>query len=127
MRATAGPMFTTTIMQLLMSWAGTLILASHVPEAEVGIYNALVRISVFTNITILAINSIALPGLRRLGLPATDKPYDKPRGPRPGMIFLSSLPIFLILAIFLQPCSPFSGKTLPDTSSRSICYWRVSS
>ncbi len=110
LRATAGPMFTTTIMQLLMSWAGTLILASHVPEAEVGIYNALVRISVFTNITILAINSIALPRFAEAWSSGDRQALRQTTRSAARMIFLSSLPIFLILAIFPATLLSVFGK-----------------
>ena len=81
------------------------------------VYNALVRISVFTNITILAINSASrFPGLRRLGLPATDKPSRQTTRSRQDDLpeFAADL---LILAIFPATLLSFSGKTLPDTSS----------
>lgn len=96
----AAPMFTTTVMQLLMSWIGTLMLASYASEAEVGVYNALIRISVFTNITILAVNGLSMPrfatafaggdfnGLRKLSAQAS------------RLILITSLPIFIFLFSF---------------------------
>lgn len=110
LRETAGPMFTTTIMQLLMSWAGTLILASHVRESEVGIYNALVRISVFTNITILAINSIALPRFAEAWTSGDRSALRQTARATARMIFLSSMPIFLVLGSFPAQLLSVFGK-----------------
>lgn len=118
LRRTAGPMFTTTIMQLLMSWSGTLILASYVEESEVGIYNALVRISVFTNITILAINSIALPRFAEAWAANDRQALGNTARATARMIFLSAMPIFVALALFPSSLlsvfgKDFSGHELP--------------
>ncbi|MBL0258797.1 MAG: flippase [Bacteroidetes bacterium] len=109
----AMPMFTTTVLQLIMSWAGTLILASFATESQVGIYNALVRISVFTNITILAINSITMPRFAE-AYAAGDmdalKRYSKQAA---RLIFLTSLPIFVGLACFPGFILSVFGKEFP--------------
>jgi O-antigen/teichoic acid export membrane protein len=109
----SSPMFTTTLMQLTMSWAATLIMASFVSEAEVGIYNALIRISVVTNITILAINSLALP---RFAEAYASKSFDtlKRHAIDSGrLIFLTSLPLFVLLAIFPEWVLSIFGKEFP--------------
>jgi len=104
-------------MQLIMSWAGTLVLAAYVSESEVGIYNALVRISIVTNITILAINSLALP---RFAESFASKSFDvmkKLAEESTRLIFLSSLPIFFVLAFFPGWILSIFGKEFPGNEN----------
>ncbi len=109
----SAPMFTTTIMQLIMSWAGTLILASYSSEADVGVFNALVRISVFTNITFLAINSITMPRFAE-AFASNDKHSLKRHAKDAAkLIFLTSLPLFVILAFFPKFILSVFGKEFP--------------
>lgn len=111
--STSSSMFTTTLMQLTMSWAGTLILAAYVNETEIGIYNALVRISVATNITILAVNSLAMP---RFAQSFAAKSFDQMRKmaeESSRLIFLTSLPIFFLLAFFPEWILSIFGKEFP--------------
>jgi len=97
---TSSPFFLTTVMQLLMSWAGTLILAAYVPESEVGIYNALVRISTFTNITILAVNSGMMPKFAIAHAAGNSNELKQLARNSVRIIFLSALPIFILLMAF---------------------------
>ncbi len=110
---TSSTMFTTTLMQLTMSWAATLILAAYVSESQIGIYNALVRISVFTNITILAINSLAMP---RFSESYAKRDFEAKRtysGQASRLIFLTSLPLFLVLVFFPNWLLSVFGKEFP--------------
>ena len=107
------PMFVTTLMQLLMSWAGTLILAAYNSEADVGIYNALVRISVFPNITILAINSLSMP---RFAEAYSAGKYDQLRRhaiESARLIFITALPIFIVLSVCPSSVLSVFGKEFP--------------
>ena len=97
---TSSPIFVSTLMQLIMSWAGTLILAAHAPEADVGIYNALVRISVFTNITILAVNSGMMPKFAVAYSSGNMNDLKQLARNAVRIIFLSALPIFILLMAF---------------------------
>ncbi len=109
----SAPMFTTTIMQLIMSWAGTLILASYGSEADVGVFNALVRISVFTNITFLAINSITMPRFAEAFASNDTSALKRHAGEAVRLIFLTSLPLFVVLAIFPKWILSVFGKEFP--------------
>jgi O-antigen/teichoic acid export membrane protein len=114
---TSSSMFTTTLMQLTMSWAGTLILAAYVSESEVGIYNALIRISVFTNVTILAVNSFSMP---RFAESFAGRKFDsmkKLADESARLIFLTSLPIFIILAVCPQWILSVFGKEFPGNEN----------
>ncbi len=114
---TSSSMFTTTLMQLTMSWAGTLILAAYLNETDVGIYNALVRISVVTNITILAINSLAMPRFAESYAAKSFETLKKHAEESTRLIFLTSLPIFIILAIFPQWILSIFGKEFPGNEN----------
>ncbi len=110
---TSSSMFFTTLMQLIMSWAGTLVLAAYNTEADVGVYNALIRISVFTNITILAINSLAMPRFAEafaLGKMDVLRSHAKEVS---RLIFLTSLPAFVLLTVFPQWILSIFGKEFP--------------
>lgn len=110
---TSSSMFFTTLMQLIMSWVGTLILAAYNSEADVGVYNALIRISVFTNITILAINSLAMPRFAEafaLGKLDVLKKHAKEVS---RLIFITSLPIFVVLTVFPEWILSIFGKEFP--------------
>ena len=100
-----------------MSWAGTLILAAYVSESEVGIYNALVRISVFTNITILAINSLSMPRFAESYAAKNFTSMKKLAGESARLIFLTSLPIFILLAVFPQWILSVFGKEFPGNEN----------
>ena len=110
-------MFTTTLMQLIMSWAGTLILAAYANESDVGIYNALVRISVVTNITILAINSLAMPRFAESFASSSFDVLKKQSEESTRLIFLTSLPIFFILTFFPHWILSIFGKEFPGNES----------
>lgn len=114
---TSSSMFTTTLMQLTMSWAGTLILAAYASETDVGIYNALVRISVFTNITILAINSLAMPRFAESFAAKNFKLMKKHAEEAARLIFLTSLPLFFMLIAFPGWILSIFGKEFPGNES----------
>lgn len=96
----SSPIFVSTLMQLLMSWAGTLILAAHASESDVGIYNALVRISTFTNITILAVNSGMMPKFAIAHASGNVHELKQLARNAVWIIFFSALPVFILLMAF---------------------------
>lgn len=109
----SAPMFTTTIMQLIMSWAGTLILASYSSEADVGVFNALVRISVFTNITFLAINSISMPRFVESYASNDIESLKRHAKDAAKLIMVTSLPLFIGLTLFPKFILSIFGKEFP--------------
>ncbi|REJ83062.1 MAG: hypothetical protein DWQ44_02815 [Bacteroidetes bacterium] len=109
----SGPMFTTTIMQLIMSWAGTLILAAYASESDVGVFNALTRISVFTNITFLAINSISMPRFAEAWSASDHELLRKHAWEAGRLILLTSLPIFIALSLFPEFILKIFGREFP--------------
>jgi O-antigen/teichoic acid export membrane protein len=107
---TSSPMFITTIMQLIMTWGGTLIMAAWYSESEVGVYNAIVRISTFTNISILAINSIASPRIAAAFSSGKTEEMKKLTMEAAQLIFLSSVVVFLPLFFFPHLVLSVFGK-----------------
>jgi O-antigen/teichoic acid export membrane protein len=111
--AVSSPMFLTMLMQLIMSWGATLILASWVSESDIGVYNALVRISVVTNVTILAINGLSMP---RFAESFALKNFDllkKHSDEATRLIFITSLPIFAALFLFPSIILAIFGREFP--------------
>lgn len=104
------PIMVTTIMQLMMSWAGTLILAAYVTETDVGIYSALVRISTFTTITVLAVNSGMMPKFAIAHSTGNADELKQLAGNSVRIIFFSALPIFILLAVFPELVLKLFGK-----------------
>ena len=107
---TSSPMFITTLMQLVMTWGGTLIMASYYNESEVGVYNAIVRISTFTNISILAINSIASPRIASAFASGKIEEVKKISRESTQLIFISSVIVFLPLFLFPHLVLSVFGK-----------------
>ena len=107
---TSSPMFITTIMQLVMTWGGTLIMAAYYSESEVGVYNAIVRISTFTNISILAINSIASPRIASAFASGKMDELKKLSMEATQLIFISSVIVFLPLFLFPHLVLSVFGK-----------------
>jgi len=97
---TASPMFTTTLMQLVMSWSGILILAAFRDEASVGVFNALVRISVFTNITILAVNGLVMTRFAAAYHSGDLTALRRQSSEAARLIFFTAIPLFGILFLF---------------------------
>ena len=114
---TSSAMYTTTLMQLIMSWAGTLILASYATEKDVGIYNALVRISAFTNLTILAINSLAMPRFAESFAAKNFELMKNQAGEAARLIFLTSLPLFIVLVAFPGWILSIFGSEFPGNEN----------
>lgn len=110
---TSSSMFFTTLMQLLMSWAGTLILAAYNSETDVGVYNALVRISVFTNVTILAINSLAMPRFAEAFAQGKLNELKSHAKEVARLIFITSIPAFVLLTLFPHWILSIFGKEFP--------------
>ncbi len=106
----SSPIFITTVMQLLMSWAGTLILAAYAPESDVGIYNALVRISTLSTITVLAVNSGMMPKFAIAHASGNRNELKKIAENSVRIIFLSALPIFMLLLAFPEWVLRLFGK-----------------
>lgn len=109
----SSSMFTTTLMQLLMSWAGTLILASYSTEGDVGVYNAISRISILTNISILAINSLVQPRFAGHYAHGDFKQLKMESVQATRLIFLSTLPVFVVLALFPHFILSIFGRDFP--------------
>ncbi|MCC7233643.1 MAG: oligosaccharide flippase family protein [Bacteroidia bacterium] len=109
----SSPMFTTTLMQLFMSWAGTLILAAYASDADVGVFNALNRISIVTNIAILAFNSISMPRFAEAYASKDTGSLKRHAHEAARLILYSSLPVFLVLLLFPSTILRIFGREFP--------------
>jgi O-antigen/teichoic acid export membrane protein len=94
------PMMLSDSMFFIMNWTTTIMLGIFRSDAEVGVFNAAVKISAFTGISLLTINYIAAPkfaelygkgdsgGLRRIIHQSTK------------LIFWTSAPILILIFLF---------------------------
>ncbi len=114
LRRTSAPMFTTTLLQLLMSWLGTLVLAAYATEAEVGVYNALIRISVFSNIMILAINGLMMTRFASAHHQGDHAALRSHAQESLRLIFWTSLPLFIGLFVFAEPLLQLFGPPFAE-------------
>lgn len=98
---TALPMLFGSATLYLMSWTDTLMLGFMRPEEEVGIYNIALKVASLTGLIIVAVNSIAAPKISELFSQDKIEAYKKFIHQTTGLIFLTSLPI--VVLIFLLP------------------------
>ena len=94
------PLLLSSAFSFLQGWSDTLILGIYASEAQIGIYNVALKITTLTQLSLNAVNSISGPkfsefhsnndmdGLRKTAQRATK------------LIFLTSLPVLLVLIIF---------------------------
>lgn len=64
--ASCVPLFIISLLQLIMTWASTLILGGWVESSDVGIFNAANRTSMLVSFILIAVNSIAAPKFAEL-------------------------------------------------------------
>lgn len=97
---TSYPMLLTSSFGLLMSWTDVIMLGIMKSEVEVGIYSVVLKLATLTNITLIAINSIAAPKFSELYSQNDMKNLKKLVQNSTKIMFYSTLPIILILIIF---------------------------
>jgi O-antigen/teichoic acid export membrane protein len=103
------PMMMSSSFALLMGWSDIFMLSYYKTAADIGIYNSTLKLAALSSITLMAVNAIATPKFVEfytrndiLGLEGIVKKSTK-------MIFLTSLPILLVLIIFSKPILGFFG------------------
>ncbi|RLD27262.1 MAG: hypothetical protein DRI75_09950 [Bacteroidetes bacterium] len=103
------PMMMSSSFVLLMGWSDIFMLSYYKTATDIGIYNSTLKLAALSSITLMAVNAIATPKFVEfyasrniVGLEDLVKKSTK-------MIFLSSLPILLILIIFSKPILGFFG------------------
>jgi O-antigen/teichoic acid export membrane protein len=103
------PMMMSSSFALLMGWSDIFMLSYYKTATDIGIYNSTLKLAALSSITLMAVNAIATPKFVEfytskniLGLEEIVKKSTK-------MIFLTSLPILLVLIVFSKPILGFFG------------------
>ena len=94
------PMFWSNAMFVLINWTDTLMLGVFSTEADVGIYNVAFKISNLVSVPLYVITSIAAPKFATKHALGDYHGLAKVINQSTSIIFLLTLPIFLIIAIF---------------------------
>jgi O-antigen/teichoic acid export membrane protein len=95
------PMFLSNSLYMFMSWTDTIMLSGFSTEkASVGIYNTSLKIAAIGTTILVALNNIAMPKYAEL-INNKDKTLLKKFVKRTtGLIFLTTLPFFVIIYLF---------------------------
>jgi len=94
------PMLLTSSMTYFLQWVGIIMLGIYLPSWEIGVYNVALKISLITGISLFAIESIAAPKFAELYSKKDMEGFTKLIHQSTRMIFLISLPIFIVILIF---------------------------
>jgi O-antigen/teichoic acid export membrane protein len=94
------PMFIASFSALIMGWADTIILGLFRSEVDVGIYNVAFRVALLPGFLLIAVNSIAGPKFAEHHGKGDIKNAQKTAQQSTKLIFLSSLPVIVILLAF---------------------------
>lgn len=105
------PMSITSAMVFIMGWTDVLMLGIFTTSEEVGIYRVALKIGMITSICLVAVNSIAAPKFAELYFKNETERLSNIIKKSSKLIFWSSFPILLMLALFSeQVLSVFGNK-----------------
>jgi O-antigen/teichoic acid export membrane protein len=96
----SAPMLLSTSFLFIMGWIDTLMLGAMDTEANVGIYNVSVRISQIIAFPLTAVNSIIAPKISEFFTASQFNSLNKYVRNATKLVFITNLPLFLIIAIF---------------------------
>jgi len=94
------PMLMTSSMAYIINWVGVFILGIYNSESDIGVYNIAMKLSMLTNISLFAVNSIAAPKFAELFANKNMIGFNQTVYQSSKLIFFTTIPIILILLIF---------------------------
>ncbi|WP_418512681.1 flippase [Corallibacter sp.] len=120
------PMMLANSFVLMLSWTNILLLGYFSNEFDVGIYNATERLAELSGLALIAINSIAAPKFAEAYSNNDFKKIEEVTKKSTKMIFLSSVPILLVLLLFGEFLLGFFGPefTIGFWSLVFLCFGR---
>jgi len=104
------PMMLSASLMFLMGWLSTLILGVYESTKIVGIFNVAIKVSTLTTFVLTAVNSIAAPKFSELFYGEKLERFEKVVKNSTRLIFVTTLPIILVLSIFPEFILSFFGK-----------------
>lgn len=84
----------------LIRWSDTLILGIYNPSEEIGIYSGALRLSLFSNIVLIAVNSIAAPKYAEFFAKKDIFQLGRIIKQSTALIFYSSIPLLALFIVF---------------------------
>ena len=94
------PMLFSSSLALIMGWTDTIMLGIFRNAQEVGVYNVVLRVSMITSITLMAINIIAAPKFAEFWGKGDIEGLTKIAKQSTKLIFWTSLPMLLLFLLF---------------------------
>lgn len=104
------PMLNIAIAAAVLNWADKIILGFYVSDADIGIYHAMFRTSVFLTLFLMSANSVLSPKFSELWELNKMKEIQNLVRKATKMITLSTLPLFLLMIIFAKQISVLFGN-----------------
>lgn len=108
----AFPMLLSGSYSLFLAWTGTMVLGIYRPEAEVGIYEAVIKTAALITITLTAINSIVASQFSESHAVGDNVGLKKVVSHAKGLIFWTTFPVGLALLIFPGEVLGIFGKDI---------------
>jgi len=103
-------MFMTSAMLLIMGWTDTFMLGIFRSASEVGVYRISIQIALLTSFTLGAVNSIAAPKFSELYWKNENNALKTVTKFASKVVFLSALPVYLIIVLFSKQILGIFGK-----------------
>ncbi|NUO09147.1 MAG: flippase [Candidatus Brocadia sp.] len=94
------PMLLSSSMFFIMHWIDTIMLGILKTEAEVGVYNIVLKVATLTNITLVAINTIAAPKFAEFYSKGDMAGLGKTTRQSTKLIFWTSFPTLIVIFLF---------------------------
>ena len=102
---------------MTINWTDIIMLGIFKTEADVGIYNGALKVAALTSISLMAINSIAAPKFVEHYSKNDFKNLEKTVKNSTKLIFLTTLPIFIVLITFPETILSFMGPVFSEGST----------
>lgn len=94
------PMLLSSSLVLISGWINTIMLGIWSTESDVGIYSVILKISTFSSLALMSINSIAAPRFAQLYAKQDHEGLATYTSHTAKVIFFSSVPIFTGIIVF---------------------------
>lgn len=107
---TALPLLLASSIRLLTGWTDTMFLAYYHQNSDVGIYNVVFKLSQLTVFTLIAFNSITAPKFSEAYAKEDFSALSKIMRHSNVMIFWSTVPILILIALFPTLWLSFFGQ-----------------
>ena len=107
---TASPMMLSSSIYLLITWIDTIMIGIYLNESDVGIYNVAIRVSGLVSFGLAAISSISAPKFSETYNNGNKEEFKKVVHESSRLIFFSTIPLMIIIALFNKYILLFFGK-----------------